>query len=395
MIARARTSLGWLWGGFVASRAVIVAGALMLGEHFLPDVRLYGTWSILLADRQFPVGDAYWQYPPGAGALFLAGRLLAPDPLIGFIVLALIADALLLALLARAARRRGTDLTAAWTWVIGGLLVGPLLVSRFDAFPGLLAAAAVLAASRPAWSGALAGLGGMLKVWPLLALVGIRRRGLPVAMIAAVLTMAVVLVVMTWWGGDGIAFLAEQRDRGLQIESVGALPYLLTGDPQTVLRFGAFEIGVPGAASVGLGITLLGLVVIAAFGVLRLAGRLEDCAGGDVTLALVLVSVATSRVFSPQYDVWIVAVGAAALADPASRMRRVMWWLLGMCALTQVIFPWAYGSLIDGQPYAVALQSIRLLILLGCTVAACAACLRAGRLASRSADDATDAAEPA
>lgn len=390
-MTHARSSLRWLLVAYGASRAVIVLGAVLLSDHFLPDVRLYGTWSILLADRQFPVGDAYWQYPPGAAVLFIASRLIAPTPVIGFIALALLADAILLTLLVLAGRRRGTDLTAAWTWVIGGLLVGPLLVSRFDVFPGLFAAAAVLAAARPGLAGTLAGIGGMLKVWPLLALGAIRRRGLLAAVVGAAAAMLVVLAVMTWWAGDGISFLREQRDRGLQIESVAALPYLLGGDPQTVLRFGAFEIGVPSAPTVGLAVTVLGLLVIAAFGLLRLLGRLEATPGGDVTLALVLVSVATSRVFSPQYDAWIVAVGAAALADPRSRMRPIIGWLLAMCGLTQVIFPWAYGSLIEASPYAVGLQALRLAILLGCTIIACCRCVAP----TRSLQHAPDAAEAA
>lgn len=385
-----------LVGAFISSRLLIVAGAVLLGDYFLPDVRLYGTWSILLADRQFPVGDAYWQYPPGAGALFLFSRLIGPTPVVGFILLALLADLALFVLLLVVAQRRHTSNTAVWAWIVGGLLVGPLLVSRFDVFPALFAAAAVVFAARPGVSGVFAGIGGMLKIWPLLALGAMRRRSLPLAFATASVSMLAILAIMTWWGGDGISFLGEQRDRGLQLESLGALPYLIFSDPQTVLRFGAFEIGVPGAPTVGLVISALGLILIAVFVLLRLLGRLEHVPGGDVTFALVLISIATSRVFSPQYDIWIVAVGAAALTDPRSLMRPIMWWLLGMCGLTQVIFPWAYGSLINGEPYAVALQAIRLGVLIGCTIWACSLCLqRPPRTSAALAENAANAAESA
>jgi hypothetical protein len=41
-----------------------------------------------------------------------------------------------------------------------------------------------------------------------------------------------------------------------------------------------------------------------------------------------------------------------------------------MSAVTSIIFPWAYGSLMDTAPYAVVLQVIRIVLLVGCTVIA-------------------------
>lgn len=374
---------------WVATRAALLAQVLLLGQHYLPDVRLYATWTILLGQGTFPVGDPSWQYPPGAGLLFAASGALGIDAVIGFVVLALLADAALTALLVRASRR--TNRVPAWTWVLGGFLIGPLLLTRFDVFPALAAAGAVLLAARhPAWAGVAAGIGALLKAWPVLTLGALRRRHLPVGITTLIVTAVAITAVVTAWAGGAVSFLGEQRERGLQIESVAALPYLLMGDPETTLRYGAFEIGSPSASGVGLAITAFGAVVIAGFAALRLLGRLEGAPGGDVVLALVLVSVATSRVFSPQYDIWIVAIAAAALAHPASRMRTVTWWLLVMTGLTQIIFPWAYGSLLEAVPYAVALQTVRIAILVIATIAACVIVVRAGL---RSADDAADAAE--
>jgi hypothetical protein len=41
-----------------------------------------------------------------------------------------------------------------------------------------------------------------------------------------------------------------------------------------------------------------------------------------------------------------------------------------MSAVTSVIFPWAYGSLMETTHYAVALQVIRIVLLMACTVIA-------------------------
>jgi hypothetical protein len=95
MINRWRPSVPAVIVGWFATRALILLQLLIWADNFLPDVRLYATWTILLSDRQFPVGDAYWQYPPGAGVLFALSRYAGPDPVFGFIVLAFIVSAVI------------------------------------------------------------------------------------------------------------------------------------------------------------------------------------------------------------------------------------------------------------------------------------------------------------
>ncbi|MEY4137027.1 MAG: hypothetical protein RL205_1155 [Actinomycetota bacterium] len=376
MITRWRPSVPAVLIGWAATRVLILVQVLVWADNFLPDVRLYSTWTILLTDRQFPVGDAYWQYPPGAGVLFALSRFAGPDPVFGFVVLAFLADLALVLLLINAGRKdTGIGrLNGAWAWVIGGLAVGPVLVARFDIFPTVFAVAAVLFATRPVRSGVMAAIGALLKVWPILMLAVISRRQLPKAVVAALATAIVGVLAINAWASGGISFLGEQSSRGLQIESVGSLPYMIAGalgfEQNVVLRYGAYEFVMPGVGLIGLAITAVGLLLFATIAVLRLAGRLEQTPPGDIALALILIAVATSRVFSPQYDIWIVGLGAACIADPRTRLRKVVVALIVMSAVTSIIFPWAYGSLMETAPYAVALQVIRIALLVGCTVVA-------------------------
>jgi hypothetical protein len=355
---------------------LILLQLLIWADNFLPDVRLYATWTILLSDRQFPVGDAYWQYPPGAGVLFALSRYAGPDPVFGFIVLAFLADLALLALLMNTGRKNSGvgRFNGAWAWVIGGLAVGPVLVARFDIFPTVFAVAAVLLATKPVRSGVMAAIGALLKAWPILMLAVISRRQLPKAVIAAIVTAMVGVLAINAWASGGISFLGEQSERGLQIESVGSLPYMIAGalgfEQNVVLRYGAYEFVMSGVGLIGLAITAIGLLLFALIATLRLAGRLEQTPPGDIALALILIAVASSRVFSPQYDIWIVGLAAACIADPRTRLRKVVIALIVMSAITSVIFPWAYGSLMETAPYAVALQVIRIVLLVGCTVVA-------------------------
>ena len=389
VLARA---FGWIRHSAVAAVvAWVLSRAVMLWQlngntqDFLPDVRLYATWTILLADRQFPVGDAYWQYPPGAGVLFYLTHFLGPDPVNGFVALAIAADlGLLVMLLVVGHRRHDVGSTnAAWLWVIGGLAVGPIMMARFDIFPTVFAAAAVLAAARPWRSGVWAGIGALLKVWPILMLATVSRRQLPKAALSAIVTIGVGLAAINVWATGGFSFLGQQGGRGLQIESVGSIGYVISGmlgkPVDIVLRYGAFEFQEPQAERIGLLITVIGLALFCAIGILRLSGRLEQLTPGDIGLTLILIAVATSRVYSPQYDVWVMGMAATCLVDRRTRMIPVVWTVVALCALTSLIFPWLYGSLLHLYPLASSMQVLRIALLLVCTVWALIIVFRSAR----------------
>jgi hypothetical protein len=378
-------SIALLLLAWTASRALLAGATFSLAEYFLPDVYLYSTWTILLNERQFPVGDAYWQYPPGAGVLFALSGVVGPDPVIGFVVLAVLADAAILGLLIASSIRVHRDryspasMWGPWAWVIGGVAIGPIMLARFDLFPTLFAVAALVLLSKPWLSGIAAGIGGLLKVWPILILLALPRRNLASGLAAALATVVIGTLIIAAWANGGVAFLGEQGERGLQIESVGALPFVVAGalglPQQVVLRYGAFEIVMPGSTTIGLVITAVGIGLMCVIALQRLRGRLDAVAPGDVALALVLVSIATSRVFSPQYSVWIVGVAAAASIDKRSRLRTVTVLLVFMSVLTSALFPWLYGSLIDTTWYAAGVQAARIGLLLACTITAVAVVL--------------------
>ena len=138
----------------------------------------------------------------------------------------------------------------------------------------------------------------------------------------------------------------------------------------TEFRYGAMEVDLPITIPLGLAITVAGFAVLGIFGVLRLMGRLEHLSPADVALAALLVSLVTSRVLSPQYSVWVAGVAAVTFLDPNSRMRTVVWLLVPSVLVTQAIYPIGYGSFLGGAWWAVALQSIRIVLLVWATVLA-------------------------
>jgi hypothetical protein len=371
-IARAVNSRWLVLASWAFTRVVIA----LMGLQHLPyvdneilynDLDVYSRWTREISTGIFPSADPMWQYPPFAGAVFVASRLFG-EGRTAFVLLSLVVDFLILLVLLADGRRR-ERLQGAWLWVGTALLVGPLLLGRFDLMPTLFAVLAVVWAGRPVRSGVASAIGAMLKVWPALTLLALPRRSLSKAVAAFVVTGIVAMTMVIGWTGGGLSFLGNQRDRGIQEESVAALPFLVArmfGAPvQYVYRYGAMEVEATGAALAGVIASVVGLVLIAVVAWWRLRGRLEDVAPADVAFTVVLISVATSRVFSPQYDVWLLGLGALCLADRRSRLPRAVALVAVASLVAQLVFPWMYAPLNSGGAQATVLQALRIALIVG------------------------------
>lgn len=349
------------------------------GTLLTDDVHLYWSWSEVILSGHYPITDPMWQYPPLAGFVFAVGAHLTSDPKIGFMILALLADALIFAWLLKRGRQTGR-LQGAWTYAIAGLAIGPVLLTRFDVFPTLFAVAGLMLLSRPIRSGIMFGVGALLKVWPAFLLVAAPRRSLPKAIAGFAAIVVSVSILLASWGPNAWSFLSEQGQRGLQIESVGGAPYVLANffgyDLTTMFRYGSLEINAAGAGAIASGVALTGFVLLGWLGYARLRGRLERVPAGDIALAIVLISIATSRVFSPQYMVWVAGIGAFAMLDARTRMKPVLWLVMLTAVFGQLVYPIYYGSMIDGTWQGVLFQITRIVLLVTATVWATVSVLR-------------------
>jgi hypothetical protein len=369
-------ALTWVVLAWLATRAYLLGAILGWfpypdGPLVINDVLLYSEWSQLLVTGRFPIGDDMWQYPPGAGVIFALTAVTGISPVAGFFVLALITDAAILAALLIVGKRRNLGWAPAWFWVASAVLIGPVFLARFDLLPTAAAVAALILVNRPRYSGGFAALGTLLKVWPGLTLLALPRRSLVCGATGFVVTAIAILIAVSLWATGGVAFVGEQQSRGLQVESVASWPFLVANGMGAGIplefRFGAMEIDLPITLTIGTIVTAAGLVAIAGLGVARLLGMLESMPGVDVVLAALLISVVTSRVLSPQYSVWIAGIAAVALLYRDTMMRPVIALLAISMAVTQVIYPFGYGSLLSGQWWALGLHTVRILTL----VAAC------------------------
>jgi hypothetical protein len=241
----------------------------------------------------------------------------------------------------------------------------------------------VLLAARPVLAGASAALGFVVKVWPALMILSLPRSRSVKAWVAFVASTAVVLGLFATRFDGVLSFVGNQRSRGLQVEAVGALPFelysLAGGRVSYGLEYGSYQVLMNGAEQIGTIISLLGLGLIALMAWWRFRGRLDVLPAGDVALTLVLISVATSRVYSPQYNVWLIGVCSVALLSPVTRMTRVAAILIATSLVTQLVYPWFPYDLTDGNIWIVAVQCLRIAGLCAATVLAVREMARAGR----------------
>lgn len=268
----------------------------------------------------------------------------------------------------RASERRMTP--GIVSWLLLAPVLGPLVLTRFDGLVAALAASAILslAAARPGRAGAFAALGIGIKLWPVLGvpallLPGGWRERLPVILgvtvTGSVLAGATVLSagIERLWSP-----LAFQATRGLHVESLPALPFLwarhfLTEAWQTLPgECKCYELHGPGVeiaqqfatAALLLGLAGLALIHIRALTAPAAARTAELVA--RITVLAAIVWIATNKVFSPQYLLWIAAPLSALGAMPGARASRADFAIFILaCALTHLVVPLNYAALSSAE----------------------------------------------
>ncbi|MEU3524373.1 glycosyltransferase family 87 protein [Streptomyces sp. NPDC038707] len=369
----------WPLAVWAVTRAALLLSVFRVYVFPGPDVTsdvsvIYRGWYEVLRQGTFPLDDVTWQYPPAAALAILSpGALPFLSYAHAFFVLACLCDAVVLALLAYAARRPGRSARGVWVWVAGVPLLGPTVYARYDLMVTAVAVAALLAGARhPRAMGALAAVGALVKVWPALLLAGaVRRR----AWVSAAVTGAGVALLFALSMPGAFAFLTFQRDRGTEVESLGALVFHVARHfgwrGEVLLNYGSVEFLGPWVDVVsGAALALTGI----AFGWLLLwrlrARRLTGAVLADAALTAVLLFTVTSRVISPQYLVWLVGLAAVCLTHRASRMGPPALMIVAASLLTVLEFPAGFAHVVQSDGYGVTLLVLRNGLLVAATLGA-------------------------
>ncbi|MHC0431092.1 glycosyltransferase 87 family protein [Streptomyces sp. O3] len=374
----------WPVAAWAGTRALLLLWVLKVFTVPGPDVTsdvsvIYHQWFEILRTGSFPQDDVAWQYPPAAALAVLSPAVLPfLEYTTAFFVLVCLCDAVVLGLLLYAGGRPGRRRAGVWVWVAGVPLLGPTGYARYDLMVTAVAVAALLAAARrPRVLGALAGFGALLKVWPVLLLVGTARgRATRRAWAAAAGTAGALLLAFAAAMPGSLAFLDFQRDRGTEVESLGALVFHIARQygwqGEVRLHYGSMEfLGpyVPLVSAVAQGLSAL------AFGWLLLwrlrARSWVPSTVCDAAFAAVLLFTVTSRVISPQYLLWLVGLAAVCLTFRSSRMALPAALTLVATALTFWEFPVWFAHVVSSDGPGVLLLTARNGLLVAATLLAC------------------------
>lgn len=277
---------------------------------------------------------------------------------IAFVLMCMLFDALFHALVLRGHQKNSRVFIAGWFWALFGTLAGQVFYMRLDIFPALAVAAAAACITRwPNLASAMLAFATTMKLWPgVLAagLVGRFNKGKTwlrlLSFFGAVAALCAV-TVLTQGLDRLISPLTYQGDRGLQIESIPATPFVYQAffEPER-WKMGyasskSFEIAGPGVDQ-AIAWSTYAMVAVVAFALVWALWRFF--AGGwqpRSTIAffavMVLLLIVTNKVFSPQYIVWFGPLLAVAIRQPkiegTPKARLAIRILLGVLALMTLV----------------------------------------------------------
>lgn len=356
--------------GFAIAWYLIHHGWYRLDRQW--DTREYAKYARYIVNRGLvPYRDFSVEYPPLAIPVFVVPKLLAGNSFSGYMEvfeLMMAACGVItagLATLLLAAQRVSTRQLVCGVALIAlsPLLLGAVMLSRYDLFPTALTIGALAAFYfGRKWSGfVLLALGAAAKAFPIvilpLALIYVwRQEGRRTALRCLALFAGVVLVCFlpfllvaphgVWWAIHG------QTNRPLQLESVGAAVFLAAHQLFGVhLSYyfthhsdnldGHFPMTFAGVMSVLQVVTLVAVWLAYARGPATRARLFTASA------AAVCAFVVFDRVLSPQYLIWLVPLVAVLRGR---RGLAAMALLACAMSMTQIYYPMHFAPLRTFQP---------------------------------------------
>jgi glycosyl transferase family 87 len=350
----------------VAAAVFLISwGALHRGWYDngeIVDIPVYESYGRAIESGAVPYRDIKPEYPPGALAAFVAPALLSDDPegfrdAFEWLMAACGVALVLLTGVALAGLRASPGRTAAALGFVAcfPLLLGSVVLTRFDLYPAALVAGALAALvhGRNRLGFAVLGAAVAVKLYPgvlaPLALAYVwRRRGRREALVCVGVLAAVVLLVFLPFlllAPEGVAHsIGRQLSRPLQIESLGSALYLAAHHLAGVdleMRSGHGSQNLHGTGT-GIAAVLLSLVQIMALVWIWLRRPGTPVELVRWSAAALVAFVALGKVLSPQFLVWLVP--AVPLVAGLRGLRASA--LLAMAlVVTQLWFPSRYWDL--------------------------------------------------
>ena len=357
----------------------------LLGDA-VTDVALYQAYGERVGGGLVPYRDFGFEYPPGAVPAIVLPALVtsslhayrivfvAEMALVGLLAVLVLDAALRRLELSR--RDRVLSLAVA---ALTPLLLGGVILTRFDLVPAVLVvgAVALATAGRSRAAALVIGIGAAVKLYPALLLPPLAidawrkggRRELAIVLGLAAAPIVLAYLAFLVIAPEGVLdSLGRQVGRPLQIESLGAgvllalhqalgtgLGWTSGSGSQNLTGAGA------GTLAVLQGIAQVAAVALVWISYARGPSTTERLVRHAA--ASVVAFVALSKVLSPQFLVWLVLL-VPLVGGPRRRAAIVL--TVAACALTAIWFPARYWELVrEFDPLDSWLVLLRGLVLLG------------------------------
>jgi hypothetical protein len=356
-----------------------IASRLFSEANPFGDISLYNFWWFQVESGAPIYGfQADWIYPALAFVpIWVAGIIDLVSYEISWLLMVFLLNTAAALVLYRPTKKAKTPTLAGWFYLLGLLALGPVAVSRIDSVSLALAVFAVVLVRRRAITSAaiLFTIAGWIKIWPIAlfsAMIAAFKQSAK-ALIAALTISISIFSIGFYAGGQAVlSFISGQQDRGIQIESVLATPWMWLAKFELASiyfddRVITNQVAGPLVDEVALFSNIAMFLVL---GVIFFVTFLEKKRGRDSRILFFLASFAGvlslivfNKVGSPQFILWLIAPIAAGIIFRIAKIKLLVFLTLAVLLLSQLVYPIFYIPLLALEGYALWLLTLRNLLL--------------------------------
>jgi hypothetical protein len=345
------------------------------------DLSLYDYWAYQVDNGTGVYGlVTEWVYPALAFVpIWIAGALNIGSYEVSWLTLVFVLNTAAVLLMVRPATngKLFSGSYASWAFLLALLFLGPVAVSRIDSVSAALAIFGLVAISRNSTGIAAAffTIAGWIKIWPVAlfaAMIAVFKNRVQAVVVATIISASVVGIGLLAGGTKVFGFVLQQQERGIQIESVMATPWMWLAkfgladiffDDVVITNqvYGPLVQEVSSVANYILFIAL-GITAFLAFRAIR-AGRDRTQVFVFAALTGVLDLIVFNKVGSPQFIIWLAVPLVALIYFGINRPKVALLVGSAILLLTQLVYPVFYIDLLRLETLPLWLLTLRNLLL--------------------------------
>ena len=345
------------------------------------DLSLYDYWAYQVDNGTGVYGlVTEWVYPALAFVpIWIAGALNLVSYEVSWLTLVFVLNTAAVLLLVRRESNGGlfSGSKASWAFLSALLFLGPVAVSRIDSVSAALAILGLVAINRNATgiAAALFTIAGWIKIWPVAlfaAMIAVFKKRIQATIVATSISASIIGIGLIAGGTKVFGFVLQQQERGIQIESVMATPWMW------LAKFGSANIffddsiltnQVSGplvqelaAVSNYLLFIALAITVLLAIRAVR-AGRNRTQVFALAALTGVLDLIVFNKVGSPQFMIWLAVPLVTLVYFGIKKSKVALAMGAAILLLTQLVYPVLYIELLGLEIMPLGLLTVRNLLL--------------------------------